>query len=131
MKFCLKCGSQLNNEKAAFCPECGEQLSDSCTDAHKATAKKKASSRTDKKSKKEKKKKPPKKAKKAKEEAPIQEVIGEAVEDDYDGYYNDVLPPDLDREKEGLDRKLIKNIVFLGIAFLFVIGMCVAMLYIL
>ena len=82
MKFCLKCGSQLNNEKAAFCPECGEQLSDSCTDAHKATAKKKASSRTDKKSKKEKKKKPPKKAKKAKEEAPIQEVIGEAVEDD-------------------------------------------------
>ena len=69
------------------------------------------------------------KKKKAAKEIP--EVIGEAVDDGYDGYYNDVLPPDTDRVKDGLDKELVKKIVALCIGVTVVILMCVALLYIL
>lgn len=125
MKFCPKCGANLNHEDAAFCTECGEQFSvpdepNSTTAKHKGGSKKAR-----------KKTKKPSKRKQKKREAPIPEVMGEAVEDDYDGYYNDVLPPDMDREKEGLDPKLIQNIAFICIGFLFIVGLCVALLYML
>ena len=57
--------------------------------------------------------------------------MGEAVDDGYDGYYNDVLPPDTDRVKDGLDKELVKKIVALGIGVTVIILMCVALLYIL
>lgn len=41
--------------------------------------------------------------KRRKQNAEIPEIAGEAVDDDYDGYYDDVLPPDLDRIGEGVD----------------------------
>lgn len=68
---------------------------------------------------------------KRKSETPIPEVIGEPVEDGYDGYYNDVLPPDLDRINEGLDIGLIKNIILLCTAAIAIISLCVVMLYML
>ena len=49
------------------------------------------------------------------------------VDDGYDGYYDDVLPPDLDREKEGLDKELIKKVVLVGIGAFVIISMCVAL----
>lgn len=52
------------------------------------------------------------------------------VNDGYDGYYDDVLPPDLDREKEGLDKELIKKVVLVGIGVFVIISMCVALLYV-
>lgn len=59
------------------------------------------------------------------------EVMGQAVEDGYDGYYDDVLPPDADRIEEGVDKGLIKDIILLCIAVVLIIGLCVAMLYVL
>ena len=53
------------------------------------------------------------------------------VDDGYDGYYDDVLPPDLDCEKEGLDKELIKKVVLVGIGVFVIISMCVALLYVL
>ena len=53
------------------------------------------------------------------------------VDDGYDGYYDDVLPPDLDREREGLDKELIKKIVALGVGVVLIIAMCVVMMYVL
>ena len=64
-------------------------------------------------------------------ETKISEVMGEPVDDGYDGYYNDVLPPDKDRISEGLDKELVKNIVVLGIGFTVIVGLCVALLYVL
>lgn len=61
----------------------------------------------------------------------ITEVVGEAVDDGYDGYYDDVLPPDVDRIEEGVDKRLIKDIILLCIAVVLIIGLCVAMLYVL
>ena len=57
--------------------------------------------------------------------------MGEAVDDGYDGYYHDVLPPDTDRVKDGLDKELVKKIVALCIGVTVIILMCVALLYIL
>ena len=59
------------------------------------------------------------------------EVVGEAVDDGYDGYYDDVLPPDVDRIEEGVDKGLIKDIIVLCMAVILIIGLCVAMLYVL
>ena len=80
------------------------------------------------KEKKERRKKEPKKKKEKKD---IPEIMGEAVDDGYDGYYNDVLPPDTDRVKDGLDKELIKKIVALCVGVTVIILMCVALLYVL
>ena len=53
------------------------------------------------------------------------------VDDGYDGYYDDVLPPDLDCEKEGLDKELIRKVALVGIGVFVIISMCVALLYVL
>ena len=53
------------------------------------------------------------------------------MDDGYDGYYDDVIPPDTDRVKEGLDKELIKKIVALSVGVIFIISMCVVMLYVL
>lgn len=53
------------------------------------------------------------------------------ADDGYDGYYDDVLPPDADRVQEGVDKELIKKIIAIAIGAIFIISMCVAMLYVL
>ena len=132
MKYCPYCGADLPKEDAAFCMECGKQLSVkkeiSASEQAPALAKPKKSRQA--KKKKEKQDKPPKEKKKRKA-AVLPEVVGEPVDDGYDGYYNDVLPPDLDREKEGLDKELIKKIVVLCVSVVFIIGICIVMMYVL
>lgn len=132
MKYCPYCGTDLPKEDAAFCMECGKQLyvkeEQPVTEQAPAPAKPKKPKQAKKKS--EKKAKPPKEKKKRKAETPPK-VVGEPVDDGYDGYYNDVLPPDLDREKEGLDKELIKKIVALCVSVVFIIGICIVMMYVL
>ena len=55
--------------------------------------------------------------------------MGELVDDGYDGYYDDVLPPDVDRVKDGVDKDLVKKIIILGAVVTIVISMCVLLLY--
>ena len=132
MKYCPYCGTDLPKEDAAFCMECGKQLSvkEEKPGTEQAPAPEKPKKAKQAKKKNEKKAKPPKEKKKRKAEA-LPEVIGEPVDDGYDGYYNDVLPPDLDREKEGLDKALIKKIVALCVSVVFIIGICIVMMYVL
>lgn len=133
MKYCPYCGADLMKEDAAFCAECGKRLS-SAESAPVADVPAPVKKEKDTKKKpKQKKEKPPKKKKekKKKSKEPIPEIVGEPVDDGYDGYYNDVLPPDLDRAKEGLDKELIKKIVALCVAVVFIIGLCVVMMYVL
>lgn len=132
MKYCPFCGADLLKENAAFCMECGKPLSEqeqTSTEEKNAAPIKSKKSKPEKK-RKEKKAKPAKKSKKRKKE-PQPEVSEEPVDDGYDGYYNDVLPPDLDREKEGLDKELIKKIVALVVGVVFIIGICIVMMYVL
>lgn len=54
-----------------------------------------------------------------------------AVDDGYDGYYDDIRPIDEGREREGVDKELIKKIaVIIGVLFI-VIAACVALMYVL
>ena len=130
MKYCPYCGAGFSDGTVSFCSECGKKLPEEKTvpPEAKEQSKKLAKKQKRKKEKKEKDKKDTKKKKAAKE---IPEVMGEAVDDGYDGYYNDVLPPDTDRVKDGLDKELVKKIVALCIGVTVVILMCVALLYIL
>ena len=125
MKYCPYCGAGFSDGTVSFCTECGKKLPEEKTVPPEAKAQSK------KVAKKEKKEKHKKDAKKKKPEKEIPEVMGEAVDDGYDGYYNDVLPPDTDRVKDGLDKELVKKIVALCIGVTVIILMCVALLYIL
>ena len=60
-----------------------------------------------------------------------QRLRNKSLDDGYDGYYDDVQPPDLDRVKEGLDKELIKKIVALSVGVVFIIALCVVMMYVL
>ena len=130
MKYCPYCGAGFSDGTVSFCTECGKKLPEEKTvpPEAKEQSNKVAKKQKRKKEKKEKHKKDTKKKKAAKE---IPEVMGEAVDDGYDGYYNDVLPPDTDRVKDGLDKELVKKIVALCIGVTVIILMCVALLYIL
>ena len=130
MKYCPYCGAGFSDGTVSFCTECGKKLPEEKTVPPEA---KEQSNKVAKKQKrkKEKKEKHKKDAKKKNPEKEIPEVMGEAVDDGYDGYYNDVLPPDTDRVKDGLDKELVKKIVALCIGVTVIILMCVALLYIL
>ena len=130
MKYCPYCGAGFSDGTVSFCSECGKKLPEEKTVPPEA---KEQSNKVAKKQKrkKEKKEKHKKDAKKKKPEKEIPEVMGEAVDDGYDGYYNDILPPDTDRVKDGLDKELVKKIVALCIGVTVIILMCVALLYVL
>ena len=130
MKYCPYCGAGFSDGTVSFCTECGKKLPEEKTvpPEAKEQSKKVAKKQKRKKKKKEKHKKD---AKKKKPEKEIPEIMGEAVDDGYDGYYNDVLPPDTDRVKDGLDKELVKKIVALCIGVTVIILMCVALLYVL
>lgn len=140
MKFCPHCGAAVAQEKAVFCVECGQKLASepehviqpaqeeppAPVSAVRDSAPEEKNSKPVKKQKAKKKKKH-KRSKKRSAKGKLKQV----QDDGYDGYYEDVLPPDLDRIKEGLDKALVKNVIMLIIAVLLIICACVIMLYIL
>lgn len=58
-------------------------------------------------------------------------VTSTMLEDDYDGYYDDILPADEGRFSEGIDRGLVKKIVLIIGMVLLIVGACVMMMYLL
>ena len=70
-----------------------------------------------------KRERPPRKAK--------QLILSEVEALDCDGYYEDVQPIDADRQREGVDTRLILRVVLLVAGVALVIGGCVAALFLL
>lgn len=119
MKFCPYCGADLIEDGVSFCAECGKELP-----AGKAQKEKPKDKPEIKKASKKKKKKPIKKPESSSE-------VETAVDDGYDGYYDDIRPIDEGREREGVDKELIKKIaIIIGVLFV-VIAACVALMYVL
>ncbi|NBI85060.1 hypothetical protein D3Z47_02150 [Lachnospiraceae bacterium] len=124
MKYCPYCGAGLPDGVLSFCPECGNVLPGSKKDdkqpdtGKQKTVMKKAAS-----------KKSRLKASKIARKASANE--GQAADDDYDGYYNDILPMDEGRQWEGIDRSIIKKIALLIACLVVVIEMCIALMYLL
>ncbi len=52
-------------------------------------------------------------------------------EDDYDGYYDDILPTDEGRFSEGVDKNLIKKVIAIIGSVLLIVALCVLMMYML
>lgn len=129
MKYCSYCGSELASEDVIFCANCGKKLP-----PHEAgiteplTEEKRPEPVQEKKPKKEAE---PAKGKKKKYRLEAVPKEPTPVDDGYDGYYDDVLPPDMDRVREGLDKELIKKIVALGVGVVLIISLCVVMMYLL
>ena len=129
MKFCPYCGADLLDSNVLFCAHCGKKLP-----PHEAgiteplTEEMRPEQEEPKPAKPKEDHKKKKKRKTKKVDTPEPQT---PVDDGYDGYYDDVLPPDTDRVKEGLDKELIKKIVLLGIGVVFIIGLCVVMMYVL
>jgi len=129
MKFCPYCGADLLDSNVLFCAHCGKKLPPheaGITEPLTEEMRPEQEEPTPAKPKEDRKKKKKRKTKKV--DTPEPQTPGD---DGYDGYYDDVLPPDTDRVKEGLDKELIKKIVLLGIGVVFIIGLCVVMMYVL
>ena len=130
MKFCPYCGADLLDSNVLFCSHCGKKLPPHEAGITEPLTEEKRpepappQKETPRKEKRTKKKKSSPKKSTAPAETP-------STDDGYDGYYDDVLPPDLDREREGLDKELIRKIVALGIGVVFIIALCVVMMYVL
>lgn len=65
------------------------------------------------------------------QKADVNQQEEKAVDDGYDGYYDDVLPPDIGHAKEGLDKDLVKKVTLVCIVVFVIISLCVALLYVL
>lgn len=123
MKFCPYCGAEQMDDAAAFCLECGKPLQEKTVRSH--------TENTDQKHLKENKREKrtfqrTRKVKKLQQEQPE-----ELKDNSYDGYYDDVLPVDLEQISQALDRQLIKKIVALAAGAMLVIIACVAIMYLL
>lgn len=141
MKYCPYCGAVLVDGAVSFCAECGKALPVSekkeCISEKSNQSEQQGKSKTqqethhEKKSRRRQKRKllEPPKSSKQQSESPA--VMSSISEDDYDGYYNDILPVDEGRFSEGIDRELVKKIVLIIGMVLLIVGACVMMMYLL
>ena len=60
----------------------------------------------------------------------LPEATDKQLNNGYDGYYDDVLPPDWDQVKDGVDQVLVRNIIVLIASVILIITICVALLYV-
>ena len=132
MKFCPYCGADLLDSNVLFCSHCGKKLppheaglTEPLTEDMRPASQVPEEETYKGKTKNDRKKKAPKK----KPVQPLEEIKPE--DDGYDGYYDDVLPPDVDRTREGIDKELVKKIIVLGVSVLLIISLCVVMMYML
>lgn len=109
MKYCPFCGAELLPGALSFCPECGEALPASQTDVQELAAPTQ-----------EKRRKRSQKSQTAPE-----------IDFNYDGYYDDVEPIDADREREGMDTRLMGKVALVCLGVALVIGGCVTALFLL
>lgn len=130
MKYCPYCGTELVNGAAFFCTECGKNLQEPVEKV--VPQKEKKTPQTDEK----------KLGTKKKQTVKIKKGFGkkhdnalppkETQEDfGYDGYYDDIVPSDIDREREGIDKELVKRIAVIAGAVLIIISLCIVALYLL
>lgn len=124
VKFCPYCGAEILSGAFSFCPSCGESLP-----VLAQPAAEKSSGKPSPKGEKAKKERPRKRERLPRK--PKRPVPPEVEALDYDGYYEDVQPIDADRQREGVDTRLILRVALLVAGVALVIGGCVAALFLL
>lgn len=158
MKYCPYCGTVLVDGAVSFCAECGKALpvsekkQDIPEKLNQSEQQGKSKPQQEKKSRRTQKTKPlhgekvkerevdktrerqikplePLQRPKQQSESPA--VTSSMSEEDYDGYYDDILPVDEGSFSEGIDRELVKKIVLIIGMVLLIVGACVMMMYLL
>ncbi len=112
MKYCPYCGVSLSGSAASFCPECGKALRAKARGSHSVGRRR------------------PSPEKKAQSEREKPQRSKNPMDENYDGYYNDVKPIDADQIGKQHDPDLVKRVIgviagTLGIIVLAVILMTV------
>ena len=160
MKYCPYCGTILVDGAVSFCAECGKalpvskkkkEISGKSNQAEqqgkskpqqdiqhekKSRRRQKRESLSEKGVKEvdmsgEKKVTQPEPLQRPKQQSESPAFTNSIPEDDYDGYYDDVLPVDEGRFNEGLDKELVKKILYIIVMVLLIVGACVMMMYLL
>lgn len=129
MKFCPYCGAPLQDPAASFCSECGKKF---VPVQNEEAPEQKPKRRLFRSFPQKRKQKPKKGAVGERGAAPVDGPLSDEEADcNYDGYYEDVLPADLGKKREPVDRTLVIKILVLGAAVFLIISGCVAALYLL
>ena len=129
MKYCPYCGADLADSAASFCMECGKSLP-TAEGGQKKPKEKPVKAQKPM----EKKRKHPSPKPQKKHEKPVGEHVGGAFhpkDDGYDGYYDDVLPSDAGKLKEGPDMELVKKVSAVAGVMLLIVILCVVAMYLL
>lgn len=124
MKYCPYCGTELMGDSVSFCAECGKQLSQSDAEPQENKQKRKLRFGMSSKKKKE------KEAEKKSDDTPdtVQEEPEENTNDDYDGYYDDIMPFEESVERQVVDKEIVKKITLIVAGVIGVVIVCVLML---
>lgn len=125
MKYCPYCGAEIQSGAFSFCPECGKSLSGSEENQTPVETKQ------EKKQRKHPRSRRPKREKNADRNQPKESFNPLTEICDYDGYYDDVKPIDADRQREGVDTRLILRMVLLVAGVILVIAGCTLALFLL
>lgn len=127
MKYCPYCGEAVRDTHAAFCSECGRELIEAAGEKP-ARRKKRFAFKPFSKRRAE-----PKGPSRQDEHQTSDDgtVSEENCEQNYDGYYDDILPPDTGRKRESVDRSLAIRVAALVGVMLLIIALCILALYLL
>lgn len=138
MKYCPYCGASVPYGAASFCAECGKTLPlgnatvvESST-ADEESAYSQSSSTVHEEKKKSEKKRPRRPFRRRRSNVDETDTaITDSKDSTYDGYYDDVLPMDDSVIRESLEPELIKRIVMVAIGTLLIVGLSIAVMYVL
>jgi len=122
MSYCPYCGADLRDGVFSFCPVCGNPLSASGCRQEQEKRKPKNPKAGPRKKKK-------KRVSRGKTSERSPNRKRNAADEDYDGYYDDVLPSDDGEIRQGVDKNTIKRIVGLLAGVLIAIIACVVLMY--
>lgn len=129
MKYCPYCGAPLQDSAASFCSECGQKLVPVQEEGCSEQKKKRFPPFLRAKEQKQQASDP---VVSEQEPAPPDEALLDAEADrNYDGYYDDILPTDLGKKREPVDRSLVIKILLLCAGVFLIISACVVALYLL
>ena len=135
MRTCPKCGAKVKRDKASRCQKCGyllprEQKATGAQETGNQPASNKSARNAGNKSRTDAKMQRQAKMSHKTDRIRITPDTERTFKDEsYDGYYDDVLPTDTGEYRQGLDQKTVRNILYLLIGVVVVVGLCVILLY--
>lgn len=129
MKYCPYCGAPMQTSDAKFCSECGREFAP--VEHEQAKQKKKRRIPLFFVKKGTKAEAAPQHSETTESAAEASDAPGENADQDYDGYYDDIVPGDAARKREFVDRVLLLKILAVFATVIVITSVCIVVLYLL